>query len=362
MKALIKEKREVAKGTLKVVFDLLGHEVDFGPGQYFWVELLNPPYDDEKGSAPHLGRDLAERARRARPRTRLRDRAFKRSLAELPVEPRSTSRSRRAVRAPGGDRPAVRVHRRRHRHHRVSQHAPLHRRGEAPAPRDAGLLEPRPGVDRVPGRAPGTRAGHPRAEGRPGDDGGPGLGRRDAADRRRFVRDHLADDLGTSRTSSRDRPEWSRASPTSSRARACPRSRSSAPASRGTKQTRSGTFAVGPRPRLAAWRRRRPSSTPARSAATRPASGSAAARRAAAGARSSRSAPRLARRTRAAARPGRSCGSSRSRPTDAERGSTGVSELDRVLGGGLVPASLVLVGGEPGHRQVDAAAHGARAR
>jgi DNA repair protein RadA/Sms len=34
--------------------------------------------------------------------------------------------------------------------------------------------------------------------------------------------------------------------------------------------------------------------------------------------------------------------------TDAERISTGVSELDRVLGGGLVPASLVLVGGEPG--------------
>jgi DNA repair protein RadA/Sms len=34
--------------------------------------------------------------------------------------------------------------------------------------------------------------------------------------------------------------------------------------------------------------------------------------------------------------------------TDAERISTGVPELDRVLGGGLVPASLVLVGGEPG--------------
>jgi DNA repair protein RadA/Sms len=33
---------------------------------------------------------------------------------------------------------------------------------------------------------------------------------------------------------------------------------------------------------------------------------------------------------------------------DAERISTGVAELDRVLGGGLVPASLVLVGGEPG--------------
>jgi DNA repair protein RadA/Sms len=33
---------------------------------------------------------------------------------------------------------------------------------------------------------------------------------------------------------------------------------------------------------------------------------------------------------------------------EAERMSTGVPELDRVLGGGLVPASLVLVGGEPG--------------
>src|SRR5512138_1795357 len=33
---------------------------------------------------------------------------------------------------------------------------------------------------------------------------------------------------------------------------------------------------------------------------------------------------------------------------DAERIPTGVPELDRVLGGGLVPASLVLVGGEPG--------------
>ncbi|MDQ3669258.1 MAG: DNA repair protein RadA, partial [Actinomycetota bacterium] len=33
---------------------------------------------------------------------------------------------------------------------------------------------------------------------------------------------------------------------------------------------------------------------------------------------------------------------------DAERLTTGVAELDRVLGGGLVPASLVLVSGDPG--------------
>ena len=34
--------------------------------------------------------------------------------------------------------------------------------------------------------------------------------------------------------------------------------------------------------------------------------------------------------------------------SDADRWSTGVSELDRALGGGMVPGSLVLLGGEPG--------------
>src|SRR5262245_54910703 len=34
--------------------------------------------------------------------------------------------------------------------------------------------------------------------------------------------------------------------------------------------------------------------------------------------------------------------------TDAERLSTGMSELDRVLGGGLIPGSVTLLGGEPG--------------
>ena len=51
MQARIKEKRDVAKGTLMVVFDLLGEEVEFTAGQYFWVTLLDPPYDDDKGRA-----------------------------------------------------------------------------------------------------------------------------------------------------------------------------------------------------------------------------------------------------------------------------------------------------------------------
>src|SRR5213593_492568 len=86
MRALIKEKREVAKGTLMVLFDLLGEEVDFEPGQYFWVELLDPPYHDEKGPRRHISVVTSPNERGILGLcTRLRDTAFKRSLAELPV-------------------------------------------------------------------------------------------------------------------------------------------------------------------------------------------------------------------------------------------------------------------------------------
>jgi ferredoxin-NADP reductase len=86
MQAKIKEKREVAKGTLLVEFDLLGKEVDFTPGQYFWVELLDPPYDDEKGPRRHITVVTSPNDRGVLGlATRVRDSAFKRSLAELPV-------------------------------------------------------------------------------------------------------------------------------------------------------------------------------------------------------------------------------------------------------------------------------------
>ena len=86
MNAKIKEKREVAKGTLMVTFDLLGEEVDFRPGQYFWVTLLDPPYDDEKGPRRHISVVTSPNERGVLGLcTRLRDTAFKRSLAEMPV-------------------------------------------------------------------------------------------------------------------------------------------------------------------------------------------------------------------------------------------------------------------------------------
>jgi ferredoxin-NADP reductase len=86
MRATIKEKREVAKGTLLVLFDLLGAELDYRPGQYFWIELLDPPYQDDKGPRRHISAVTSPTERGVIGLcTRLRDSAFKRSLAELPI-------------------------------------------------------------------------------------------------------------------------------------------------------------------------------------------------------------------------------------------------------------------------------------
>jgi ferredoxin-NADP reductase len=86
MRAQIKEKTEVAKGTLMVVFDLLGHEVDFIPGQYFWVELPDVGHSDERGLRRHISIVTSPNDRGVLGlATRLRDSAFKRTLAELPV-------------------------------------------------------------------------------------------------------------------------------------------------------------------------------------------------------------------------------------------------------------------------------------
>jgi ferredoxin-NADP reductase len=86
MEALIKEKREVAKETLLVTFDLQGEEVDFRPGQYFWVTLPNVGYDDEKGLRRHITVVTSPNERGVLGlATRLRDTAFKRTLRDLPV-------------------------------------------------------------------------------------------------------------------------------------------------------------------------------------------------------------------------------------------------------------------------------------
>jgi ferredoxin-NADP reductase len=86
VRSVIKEKREVAKGTLLVVFDLQGAEVDFRAGQYFWVELPDRGHQDEKGLRRHISVVTSPTERGVLGLcTRLRDTAFKTTLAELEV-------------------------------------------------------------------------------------------------------------------------------------------------------------------------------------------------------------------------------------------------------------------------------------
>ncbi|HET9286439.1 MAG TPA: FAD-dependent oxidoreductase [Gaiella sp.] len=86
MRATIKEKREVAKGTLFVTFDLQGEDVDFAPGQYFFVTLPDVGHQDEKGLRRHISVVTSPDEKGTLGlATRMRETAFKRTLAELEV-------------------------------------------------------------------------------------------------------------------------------------------------------------------------------------------------------------------------------------------------------------------------------------
>ena len=86
MRARIKEKREVAKGTLLVTFDLLGGHFDFTPGQYFFVTLPDVGHEDDRGLRRHITVVTSPSERGVLGfATRMRDSAFKRTLQELPA-------------------------------------------------------------------------------------------------------------------------------------------------------------------------------------------------------------------------------------------------------------------------------------
>jgi ferredoxin-NADP reductase len=82
----VTENTEVAKGTRMVVFDLQGAEVDFTPGQYFFVNLIDPPYEDERGPRRHFSVVTSPNERGVLGfATRIRDTGFKKTVAELEV-------------------------------------------------------------------------------------------------------------------------------------------------------------------------------------------------------------------------------------------------------------------------------------
>jgi ferredoxin-NADP reductase len=86
VQARVKEKTEIAKGTLMVTFDLQGEQVGFVPGQYFWVELPDRGYHDERGLRRHISIVTSPNERGVMGlATRLRESAFKHTLAQLEV-------------------------------------------------------------------------------------------------------------------------------------------------------------------------------------------------------------------------------------------------------------------------------------
>lgn len=86
MRATVKEKQEVAKGTLLVTFDLLGEEVDFQPGQYFFVTLPDLGHQDDRGLRRHITVVTSPNEKGVLGlATRLRDTAFKNTLKEISV-------------------------------------------------------------------------------------------------------------------------------------------------------------------------------------------------------------------------------------------------------------------------------------
>jgi ferredoxin-NADP reductase len=85
VKATVAEKRGVAKGTLLVLFAVDGYP-PYRPGSYFWVELPDRGYQDEKGLRRHISLVTSPTETGVVGlATRLRDTAFKRTLAELDV-------------------------------------------------------------------------------------------------------------------------------------------------------------------------------------------------------------------------------------------------------------------------------------
>jgi ferredoxin-NADP reductase len=115
MLAIIKDKKEIAKGTLQVDFQIPEGEINFEPGQFINVELIDPPYTDAEGNKRYFSVIGAPGdVKNISIATRISQSAFKRFLLEAPIgtkvnlgQPKgefllSDSRTRKVVFIAGG--------------------------------------------------------------------------------------------------------------------------------------------------------------------------------------------------------------------------------------------------------------------
>lgn len=87
MKAIIKDRQAIAKDTLHIKFDLLGREVNFKAGQYFYITVPKLLYPDKRGNLRHftIVSPPSENKTIAMA-TRIREKSgFKRTLRDLPI-------------------------------------------------------------------------------------------------------------------------------------------------------------------------------------------------------------------------------------------------------------------------------------
>ena len=54
IKATIRERKEIAEGTMMITYDLRGEEVQFRPGQYFFITIPKLLYPDDRGNRRHF--------------------------------------------------------------------------------------------------------------------------------------------------------------------------------------------------------------------------------------------------------------------------------------------------------------------
>lgn len=84
MKLLLSERRKVAEDTMAFWFEP-EKQVQFKPGQFGDFSLVDPPYTDAEGNTRTFSFACAPESERIMIATRVRDSAFKRSLAALPI-------------------------------------------------------------------------------------------------------------------------------------------------------------------------------------------------------------------------------------------------------------------------------------
>lgn len=86
MQAAISRREQVAEGTMRFDFDLGEATLDFQPGQFFNIDLVDAPYTDERGNHRHFTiLNTPNEKHRVSMATRMRDSAFKKSLTKMPL-------------------------------------------------------------------------------------------------------------------------------------------------------------------------------------------------------------------------------------------------------------------------------------